>query len=42
MTLSHPEELAPHLIELASPKFDKTGVLFDFSTKRFLAFQAPQ
>ena len=42
MTLAHPAELAPHLIEMASPDFDKTGVLFDFLTKSFLEFQAPR
>jgi hypothetical protein len=42
MSLTHPAELAPHLIEMASPNFDKTGVLFDFLTKSFLEFQAPR
>ena len=40
-SLPHPAELAPYLIEMASPNFDKTGVLFDFPTKDFLEFQAP-
>ena len=42
MSLAHPAELAPHLIEMAAPDFDKTGLLFDFPTKDFLEFQAPQ
>ena len=41
MSRAHPAELAPHLIKMAFPNFDKTGVLFDFPTKRFLEFQAP-
>jgi NAD(P)-dependent dehydrogenase (short-subunit alcohol dehydrogenase family) len=41
MSLAHPADLAPHLIEMTSPDFDKTGVLFDFPTKNFLEFQAP-
>ena len=41
MSLAHPAELAPHLVEMASSNFDKTGVLFDFPAKRFLEFQAP-
>jgi NAD(P)-dependent dehydrogenase (short-subunit alcohol dehydrogenase family) len=40
--LRHPVELTPHLIEFASPDFDRTGVLFDFPTKKFLEFQAPR
>jgi NAD(P)-dependent dehydrogenase (short-subunit alcohol dehydrogenase family) len=42
MSLPHPTDLASHLIELASPDFDKTGMLFDFPTKSFLEFQAPR
>jgi NAD(P)-dependent dehydrogenase (short-subunit alcohol dehydrogenase family) len=42
MSQAHPAKLAPHLIELASPDFDKTGVLFDFPTKSFLDFRAPK
>ena len=42
MSLAHPAELAPHLIETASPHFNKNGVLFDFPTKSFLEFQAPK
>lgn len=40
-SLAHPGELAPHLIEMASPDFDRTGVLFDFPSKKFLDFQNP-
>ena len=40
-SLPHPAELAPHLVEMASPEFDKTGVLFDFPSKEFLEFQTP-
>jgi len=39
-SLAHPAELAPHLIEIASPAFSKTGVLFDFPTTSFREFQA--
>ena len=39
--LPHPVELTPHLVEMASPDFDRTGVLFDLPTKKFLEFQAP-
>jgi NAD(P)-dependent dehydrogenase (short-subunit alcohol dehydrogenase family) len=40
-SLPHPAELAPHLIDLASPALDKTGVLFDFRSKEFQAFGKP-
>jgi len=40
-SLPHPAELAPHLVEMASPAFDRTGVMFEFRTKRFVDFQAP-
>ena len=29
-TLPHPSEIVPHLVEMASPGFDRTDVLFDF------------
>jgi NAD(P)-dependent dehydrogenase (short-subunit alcohol dehydrogenase family) len=40
-TLPHPSELAPHLVALASPAFDRTGMLFDFPSRKFLEFRAP-
>lgn len=40
-TLPEPAALAPHLVEMALPAFDKTGLLFDFPTKRVLEFQSP-
>ncbi len=40
-SLAYPAELAPHLIEMASPDFDRTGVLFDLLSKKFLDFQTP-
>ncbi|WP_026379023.1 SDR family NAD(P)-dependent oxidoreductase [Afifella pfennigii] len=39
-TLPHPSELAPSLVELASPDFDKSDIIFDFATKKFLSFRA--
>jgi NAD(P)-dependent dehydrogenase (short-subunit alcohol dehydrogenase family) len=35
-TLPHPAEIVPHLVEMASPAFDRTNVLFEFPTKRYL------
>jgi NAD(P)-dependent dehydrogenase (short-subunit alcohol dehydrogenase family) len=40
-TLPHPSELAPHLVELASPGFERTGTLFDFPSRAFLSFPGP-
>ena len=40
-SLPHPAELAPHLIEMASPTFNKTGVLFDFPTRQLQEFGKP-
>jgi len=40
-TLPHPSELAQHLVELASPAFDKTGVLFDFPARSFVQYGGP-
>jgi NAD(P)-dependent dehydrogenase (short-subunit alcohol dehydrogenase family) len=34
-TLPHPSEIVPHLVEMASPGFDQTNVLFEFPTKTF-------
>jgi hypothetical protein len=36
MTLPHPSEIVPYLIEMASPGFKKTNVLFDFPTKSYV------
>jgi hypothetical protein len=35
MTLPEPSEIVPHLIEMASPGFTRTNVLFDFPTKSY-------
>jgi NAD(P)-dependent dehydrogenase (short-subunit alcohol dehydrogenase family) len=35
MTLPHPSEIVPYLIEMASPGFKKTNVLFDFPSKSY-------
>jgi NAD(P)-dependent dehydrogenase (short-subunit alcohol dehydrogenase family) len=40
MTLPHPSEIVPHLIEIASPGFRRTNVLFDFPTKSFSEYPA--
>lgn len=40
-SLPDPNELAPHLVAMAAPDFDRSGVLFDFPTKAFLNFRAP-
>ncbi|MGO9741234.1 MAG: SDR family NAD(P)-dependent oxidoreductase [Roseiarcus sp.] len=42
MTLRTPEELAPKLVELASPSWAETGKLYDFPSDRLLSFAAPQ
>ena len=34
-TLPHPSEIVPHLVEMASPAYARTNVLFDFETKRY-------
>ncbi len=34
-TLPAPSEIVPYLVELASPAFDKNGVLFNFTTKGY-------
>jgi NAD(P)-dependent dehydrogenase (short-subunit alcohol dehydrogenase family) len=41
MTLRTPEELAPHLVELASPSWTETGKLFDFPQGKVLTPQRP-
>jgi hypothetical protein len=40
-TLRTPEELAPHLVRLASPEWSETGKLYDFPTDRVLTPQPP-
>ncbi|MBZ8131744.1 SDR family NAD(P)-dependent oxidoreductase [Afifella sp. IM 167] len=40
-TLPHPSELAPYLVEMASPAFQRTDQLFDFPEKAWLAYRAP-
>jgi NAD(P)-dependent dehydrogenase (short-subunit alcohol dehydrogenase family) len=40
-TLRTPEELAPHLVRLASPDWSETGKLYDFPTDRVLTPQPP-
>jgi NAD(P)-dependent dehydrogenase (short-subunit alcohol dehydrogenase family) len=34
-TLPHPSELVPDLVEMASPLFDRTGVLFEFPGRTY-------
>jgi len=40
-TLPHPSELAPYLVEMASPAFERNDQLFSFPTKTWLDFRAP-
>lgn len=37
-TLPHPSEIVPHLIEMASPGFDRTNVRFEFPTATYAAW----
>jgi NAD(P)-dependent dehydrogenase (short-subunit alcohol dehydrogenase family) len=41
MTLKTPEELAPHLVRLASPEWAETGKIYDFPQDKLLTPQAP-
>jgi NAD(P)-dependent dehydrogenase (short-subunit alcohol dehydrogenase family) len=41
MTLETPEDLAPHLVTLASQSWTQSGMLFDFPTRSVLAFRPP-
>lgn len=41
MTLKTPEELAPHLVEIASPAWSETGKIFDFPQGKVLTPQMP-
>jgi NAD(P)-dependent dehydrogenase (short-subunit alcohol dehydrogenase family) len=38
-TVPHPSEIIPYLIEMASPDFTQTAVLFDFPTKSYAPLQ---
>ncbi|UMY19675.1 SDR family NAD(P)-dependent oxidoreductase [Methylobacterium organophilum] len=40
-TLRTPDDLAPHLVRLASPAWNETGRLYDFPSDRVLDFQPP-
>ena len=40
-TLRTPDDLAPHILRLASPEWSETGKLYDFPTDRVLAYQPP-
>jgi NAD(P)-dependent dehydrogenase (short-subunit alcohol dehydrogenase family) len=41
LTLRTPEELAPHLVEIASPGWSETGKIFDFPQGKVLTPQMP-
>jgi NAD(P)-dependent dehydrogenase (short-subunit alcohol dehydrogenase family) len=41
MSLKTPEDLAPHIVRLASPTSTDHGVIFDFPTGKMLRAQAP-
>src|SRR3954451_15010208 len=41
LTLKTPEDLAPHLVSLASPEWTETGKLYDFPSDKVLSFQFP-
>lgn len=41
-TLKTPEDLAPHIVRLASPASEDSGKLYDFPTDRVLEFRAPE
>ena len=38
MTLPHPSEIVPYLVEMGSPGFDRTNVLFDFPSRSYTDF----
>lgn len=40
-TLKTPEDLAPHIVRLASPTWNETGKLYDFPQDRLLTFNKP-
>jgi len=41
MSLHTPEDLAPHFVAMAAPDWTETGKLFDFPSRKLLAFQQP-
>ncbi len=41
MILRTPEDLAPHVMRLASPEWHQTGKLYDFPTNKVLSFNEP-
>ncbi len=41
LTLRTPEELAPHIVRLASPDWTETGKIYDFPSDRVIAAQMP-
>lgn len=41
MTLKTPEDLAPHIVRLASPAWSETGKLYDFPQDKVLEFHRP-
>ena len=40
-TLKTPEDLAPHIVRLASPAWSETGKIYDFPQDRLLEFRRP-
>lgn len=40
-TISHPDDVAPAIIDLVEPTCLESGKLYDFTEKRFLDFNAP-
>jgi NAD(P)-dependent dehydrogenase (short-subunit alcohol dehydrogenase family) len=40
-TLPKPSEIVPHLVEIASPAFQQTNVLFDFPTRSYTEWPDP-
>ena len=41
MTLPTPDAIAPHFVEMAAPAWQETGKIFDFPTRKVLAFRPP-
>ena len=41
LTLRTPEDLAPKLVEIASPEWNSTGGIYDFPSDSLLSFQGP-
>ena len=42
MTLETPEDLAPHIVQLALPAWEETGKIYDFPQDRRQAVLTPQ